>query len=364
MAAQPYDSEPVLQKLLAEYPHLLAGGQIDEERPRRWLLIGQEMGIPWEEGGGNQLSLDHLFLDQDGIPTLVEVKRSSDTRIRREVVGQMLEYAANAVTYWPVETLRARFEAKYETGDHDAIAALTEFLGDVGDEGPDVDEFWQQVRTNLQAGRIRMLFVADEIPFQLRRIVEFLNAQMSEAEVLAVEVKQYVGQGLQTLVPRVMGQTAHAQQTKTAGKRETKQWNEELFFEALSQRATPVEVDVARRILEWGKERTSEIQWGSGKKDGSFIPILIHGSTRHQVICVWTFARLNLQFEYLMRRGSLNEGQRLELLHRINSTLDTHMPDTDIERLPGISLSLLAKPGVQDAFLADLNWTLDQIAAQ
>ncbi len=47
-----------------------------------------------------------------------------------------------------------------------------------------------------------MLFVADEIPFQLRRIVEFLNAQMSEAEVLAViEVKQYVGQGLQTLVP-------------------------------------------------------------------------------------------------------------------------------------------------------------------
>jgi len=40
------------------------------------------------------------------------------------------------------------------------------------------------------------------------------------------------------------------------------------------------------------------------------------------------------------------------------------MPDTDIERLPGISLSLLARPGVQDAFLADLNWTLDQIAAQ
>ena len=31
------------------------------------------------------------------MPTLVEVKRSSDTRIRREVVGQMLHYAANAV---------------------------------------------------------------------------------------------------------------------------------------------------------------------------------------------------------------------------------------------------------------------------
>jgi hypothetical protein len=31
------------------------------------------------------------------VPTLLEVKRSSDTRIRREVVGQMLDYAANGV---------------------------------------------------------------------------------------------------------------------------------------------------------------------------------------------------------------------------------------------------------------------------
>ena len=45
---------------------------------------------------GGRWLVDRLFLDQDGVPTLVEVKRSSDTRIRREVVGQLLEYAANA----------------------------------------------------------------------------------------------------------------------------------------------------------------------------------------------------------------------------------------------------------------------------
>jgi hypothetical protein len=39
------------------------------------------------------------------VPTLVEVKRSDDTRIRREVVGQMLDYAANGVVYWPGEVL-------------------------------------------------------------------------------------------------------------------------------------------------------------------------------------------------------------------------------------------------------------------
>ena len=45
------------------------------------------------------------------------------------------------------------------------------------------------------------MFVADEIPVELRRIVEFMNGQMDPAEVLAVEIKQYVGGNLKTLVP-------------------------------------------------------------------------------------------------------------------------------------------------------------------
>lgn len=110
MSESPYDSESLLQELLARYPDLLAGDQIDGAEPRRWLLVSREMGVPGEEDGADRWSLDHLFLDQEAIPTLVEVKRSSDTRIRREVVGQMLDYAANAVVYWPVETIRARFE--------------------------------------------------------------------------------------------------------------------------------------------------------------------------------------------------------------------------------------------------------------
>ncbi len=73
---------------------------------------GREQGIASEEGAGGRWSIDHLFLDQDGVPTLVEVKRGTDTRIRREVVGQMLDYAANAVLHWPVDELRARFAAR------------------------------------------------------------------------------------------------------------------------------------------------------------------------------------------------------------------------------------------------------------
>jgi hypothetical protein len=62
-------------------------------------------------------------------------------------------------------------------------------LGDsAGDSEDGIAAFWSRVKTNLQAGRIRMVFVADEIPIELARVVEFLNTEMDPAEVLAVEV--------------------------------------------------------------------------------------------------------------------------------------------------------------------------------
>jgi hypothetical protein len=99
----------------------------------------------------------------------------------------MLDYAANAVVYWPIDRLRAEFEAGRE--DHEQ--ALSDLLEDieVGSE-----EFWRKVKTNLQTGKVRLIFVSDEIPTELRRIVEFLNQQMDPAEVLAVEIKQYISQ--------------------------------------------------------------------------------------------------------------------------------------------------------------------------
>lgn len=96
MSEEIYGSEADFQELIAKYPNILAGNQINDEVPRKWLLVSREAALPSEENGSDRWSVDHLFLDQDGIPTLVEVKRSSDTRIRREVVGQMLEYASNS----------------------------------------------------------------------------------------------------------------------------------------------------------------------------------------------------------------------------------------------------------------------------
>src|SRR3954453_23332294 len=109
MVEHPYAAESDLQGYLAGHPELLSAEAAEDER-RRWLLVRREIGVSDRADGRDRWSLDHLFVDQDAIPTFVERKRSSDTRGRREVVGQMLDYAANASAYWDAGSLRASFE--------------------------------------------------------------------------------------------------------------------------------------------------------------------------------------------------------------------------------------------------------------
>jgi len=59
-----------------------------------------------------------------------------------------------------------------------------------------------------------MVFVADKLPDELVRVIEFLNEQMSPAEVLGVEVPQYTDGSTRVLVPRVVGATTTAKTTK------------------------------------------------------------------------------------------------------------------------------------------------------
>jgi hypothetical protein len=353
MHERSYDSEDVLQTLLAKYPSLLAGEQIDQNEPRRWLLVSREVGIPWQEEGGARWSLDHLFLDQDGIPTIVEVKRSNDTRIRREVVGQMLDYAANAVAYWPVESLKALLEKRFEIEGGDVSELFTELLGPEAD----IEAFWLQVKTNLQAGKIRLVFVADEIATELRRIVEFLNKQMDPAEVLAVEVKQYAGQELKTLVPRVIGRAVETHKT-----REGKQWDEQTFISTLESRWGAQEASIAKDILNWAHDRKLRIWWGKGAQDASYMPLFDYEGETHWLIAVWTHARVAIQYGMIKGKQPFDsEEKRLELLNRLNAIPGVSISQEGIERYPSFRLSALKNRKHLNEFLNILDWMISEI---
>lgn len=255
MAETPYDQEVVLQVALAQYPDLIPGDQINPDNPRRWLLVRRELGIPGETGGGDLWSLDHLFLDQDGIPTFVECKRSQDTRSRREVVAQMLDYAANGTEYWPIDKLRQSAAETAQRQNLDLDEAIEHLLDE--ETLLDVDGFWQQVEQNLRNGKIRLVFVADVIPGELRRLVEFLNAKMNDVEVLAVEVKQFLGEGQRAMVPRVIGITEATRRAKQEPTRRLASRQEFL------QTCLPETHFVYNTIMDKALAAGHEINWGT-----------------------------------------------------------------------------------------------------
>ncbi len=111
------NEESELQNLLEKNLDLIPGDQVDPDDPRRWLLVKREMMVEDPGTAEGRWSLDLLMVDQDGIPTLVECKRFRDTRARREVIGQMFDYAANASFYLNQDTLTQYLEEQARNRD-------------------------------------------------------------------------------------------------------------------------------------------------------------------------------------------------------------------------------------------------------
>lgn len=246
MRQTPFETEDVFQDLLARFPDLLTDSDFGEGSPRRWMLVSREASVPDVGDGAGRWSLDHLFLDQDGVPTLVEVKRATDTRVRREVVAQMLDYAANATRWWRAEDLARTFAESCAEQGSEAGSRINELLGV---ESADVEAFWRSVQANLGSGRIRMVFVADRIPPELQRIVEFLNEQMSPATVVALELRPYASGGDRILAPRLIGLTARSSAQKSVTASSAPAPTEEAWMESVQ----PACVEVVGRFVRFVK---------------------------------------------------------------------------------------------------------------
>ena len=319
MQEEPFAAEDKLQELVADYPGLLSGEQMNPANPRRFILIGREKGIAHIIGGGHRWSLDHLLIDQDAIPTLVEAKRQSSSEIRREIVGQMMDYAAHAKLTWNVGDIRRVFEERVNAAGLEPTDVLAELL----QEEPDVEKFWQDVKTNLRAARLRLLFVADGIPDELTRVVEFLNEQMPGIEVLAVEIKQFRGEtGSSTLVPRVIGRTSEAVAAPTRGS--DSQQSKNLTLQTLIESFPDEQIrerEAVARLLAVAREHRAGLNYSRG---GVSIRARCPASKSQSV--AWLYApgavgMRNLR-EFNFGEGNGSEGFFEELPSNVREVLD------------------------------------------
>lgn len=144
--------EAALQRLLQEHPEIIPGEQMEpnSDDPPRFVLLKREIAI-------GSWSLDHLFVDHHGVPTLVECKLIQNPQSRREVIGQVIEYAANIQMALGGGALRQVAESSWTERGQDLCETLSITLG-----VEDIDDFWLKVEQNLDAGKMRLIIAGDE----------------------------------------------------------------------------------------------------------------------------------------------------------------------------------------------------------
>jgi hypothetical protein len=268
-----------VQDLLDDNLSLIPGDQIKPQDPRRWMMIKREMPIPDPNSGEDRWSLDFVAIDQSAMLTLVECKIHNDTRSRREVVGQVFEYVANAQFYWTADFLKACAE---ETAQRKRTTLDMMVKGLQPDEDLEIesaDDFFEQAISNLKEGIARLIFFLEEAPRELKSIADFLNRQMKRAEVLVVEAKQYSNGQSRIVVPCLFGYTEQARlsketvRVKPANAQGRRKWNETLFFEdAEAKKLSSQETAAMRALYEFAQSTADVIDWGTGMQRGSFNP--------------------------------------------------------------------------------------------
>lgn len=161
VAEGPYRQERELQDYLEEYPSLIPLADL-EDREVDLFLVGSEVGVPTG-------SIDLLFVDSEGTPTIVETKLARNSDTPRTVIGQVIEYAAH-VSDWDLRKIEAAV-ATYQR----RTAPPPKAAGQAIRLKLEQDGFRQAVENNLRAKQLRLIVAVDQPVEQLLKTVAFLN---------------------------------------------------------------------------------------------------------------------------------------------------------------------------------------------
>lgn len=347
-----------LQSLLEKNPDLIPGDQINPDDPRRWLLVKREMPVPDPNTGSDRWNVDFFFVDQDATPTFVECKRFKDTRARREVIGQVFEYVANAHYYWQKDVIASYTEETAKTNG----LSLEECLASLQPTNDDTaDTFFERVTQNLREGQVRIVFFLEDSPFELRSVVDFLNRQMERSEILLVEARIFDKDGNKIVVPSLFGYTEEARRVKktvtVTSQASRKKWEEQSFLQDAKTKLGATAFESIEKLYNFCKSTNCQIKWGSGAISGSF-GLVCPSICPRSIITVWTNGPLSFNFGWLQGSQEI-EIFRDRLKKAIEFTLELLFQENQLSKYPSCPIEVWS-PKV-DSIIVALKELLDSV---
>ena len=218
----------------------------------------------------------------------------------------MVEYAANALENWGNEKAR-RFAIEFwNKVGKDLDEELKKSFG----EEIEISDFWSTVEENLQNGRIRLIIATDELWPEVRRMIEYMNSEMRNAEVLGLELKCYGDdQDQLVLVPLIVGQSQVNVDRRTIGEPATL-WTPERLQEFCAGLDDNELSRKLLKVLDWSVENANFLL--SKAKSPSF---LILGKVNKSIATIYTpgstFGSIYLNFDKSRYSGGVEERDAL-----------------------------------------------------
>ena len=187
-----------LQRLIFETPELLPIADIE---PAFDQALPLALEVPTKVG-----PIDLLLVNPRGYLTIVETKLWRNPEARREVVGQIVDYAKELST-WDVETLVASLAEADETKIGSTTKELYEYVRTKSEDLQE-QEFLDSLAVSLREGRVLLLIAGDGVRENVESIAEFLDRfpqlhfKLALVELLLYELKSDL-----LVVPQVLTRT-------------------------------------------------------------------------------------------------------------------------------------------------------------
>lgn len=194
-------AEHPLRDLIFTHPQILPLHELEPEIGRI-IPVAVEVNLP---GAG---FLDVLLVSEYGRLIVVECKLWRNPQARREVVGQILDYARELARYGYEDLQRVISSRLGRRGN-----VLYELAAEAGSSLDEAD-FVDRVTRDLGAGRFLLVIAGDGITEGTRRIGEYLGAQAGLAfDLSLVEIAEYrfvdpaTGSERRIVQPRLLART-------------------------------------------------------------------------------------------------------------------------------------------------------------
>lgn len=294
-----YESENALQEILFNHPTLVPGVNSESVACKEF-----------QSGVG---PADVLIVDTEGSLTLVECKLTSNAQIRREIIGQVLDYASRL---WQMTINDFEDAWRRASGYQSPFELLDDSDGRIR----------AGVSENLSVGRFNLVLAVDGLNDDLRRIVEFLNEITKPSTgIVVVEFTRVRDGDTEILIPREYGtELVEAKNAAVIGGRPA--WTVEQFTRWIHDH-DPQSTGVYEALISALTDSGFVVGGGKARTPSLYAQITIPGMGRKYPIAMYTDAQ----------RGGLLE-IRFSDFNSSPSAVDRFAEA--VSSVPGVPLSL------------------------